>query len=75
MFELVRRLVATLMNRLRPFSRPDDPFSHPDGPDAAVRQPMLRNPGGRSSAVALAEPDVPKPVRAVAPTGTPRHHE
>jgi len=58
MFQFVRRVVAMLLNRLRPFSPPEDPY-------AAVREPRRRNPSGRSSAVALAEPDPPKRVRAV----------
>ena len=50
MFQFVRRVFAALLNRLRPFSPPEDPL-------AAVREPRRRNPGGRSSAVALAEPE------------------
>jgi hypothetical protein len=61
MFELVRRIVAALLNRFRPFSPPEDPY-------AAVREPRRRNPGGERSAVALAEPEPQKPVRAVAGT-------
>ena len=65
MFQFVRRLVAALLKRLRPFSPPEDPY-------AAVREPRRRNPNGRSSAVALAEPEPEpgNPVRAVGGTMT-----
>jgi hypothetical protein len=58
MFEFVRRLIAALLHGRRPFSPPEDPY-------AAVREPRRRNPGGRSSAIALAEPEAPTRVRAV----------
>jgi hypothetical protein len=58
MFQFVRRLVAALLNRRRPFGPLEDPY-------AGVREPRPRKPGGRSSAIALAEPDPPKLVRAV----------
>ena len=68
MFEFVRRIVAALLNRLRPFSPPEDPYS-------GVREPRRRpNPGGRSSAVALAEPEPTARVRAVSTVGTRRSH-
>jgi hypothetical protein len=57
MFQFVRRLVAALLNRLRPFRPPEDPY-------AGVRAPRRHSPGGRSSAVALPEPDLPTLVRA-----------
>jgi hypothetical protein len=65
MFQFVRRLVAALLNRLRPFSPPEDPY-------AGVREPRRRKPGDRSSAVALAEPDPLKLVRAVGTVGPHR---
>jgi hypothetical protein len=63
MFQFVRRIVAALLNRLRPFNPPDEPY-------AAVPEPRRRNPGGRSSAVALAEPEPAGRVRAVGRAGT-----
>jgi hypothetical protein len=67
MFEFVRRMVAELLNRLWPSSPPEDPY-------AAVREPRRRNPsGGRSSAIALAEPEPRRTVRAAGraePPGT-----
>jgi hypothetical protein len=65
MFQFVRRLVAALLNRLRPFSPPEDPY-------ATVREPRRHSPSGRTSAVALAEPDPPKHVRAVGTSETRR---
>jgi hypothetical protein len=67
MFEFVRRIVAALLNRLRPFSPPEDPY-------AGVREPRRPNPGGRRSAIALAEPEPTTRVRAVGTAGTPRNH-
>jgi hypothetical protein len=61
MFQLVRHMVAALLNRFRRFSPPEDPY-------AAVREPRRRNPSGGSSAVALAEPEPQKPARAAAGT-------
>jgi hypothetical protein len=55
MFEFVRRVVRALLDRRRP---PEDPY-------AAVREPRRRNPGGRSSAIALEEPEAWTRVRAV----------
>jgi hypothetical protein len=66
MFQFVRRVVAALLNRLRPFSPPEDPY-------AAVREPRRRNPSGRSSAVALAEPELRKRVRAGGTSGNLSH--
>jgi hypothetical protein len=59
MFQFIRRLVASLLNRFRRFPPPGDPY-------AAVREPQRRSPSGRTSAVALAEPDPPGRVRAIA---------
>jgi hypothetical protein len=67
MFQFVRRVVAALRNRLRPFSPPQEPY-------AGVREPRGRNPGGRSSAVALAEPEPRKRVRAVGASGSRTNH-
>jgi hypothetical protein len=50
MFQFARRILRALLNRLRPFSPPADPY-------AAVREPRRHNPGGRNSTVALAEPE------------------
>jgi len=63
MFQFIRRIVAALLNRLRPFNPPADPY-------AAVPEPRRRNPGGRSSAVALAEPEPSRRVRAVGSANT-----
>ena len=58
MFEFVRRLVRALLHGRRPLSPPEDPY-------AVVREPRRRNPSGRCSAIALAEPEAPTRVRAV----------
>jgi len=65
MFQFVRRVIVALLKRFRPIVPPEDPY-------AAVREPRRRNPSGRSSAVALAEPEPGKPVRAVGTAGTKR---
>jgi hypothetical protein len=67
MFQFVRRMVAALLNRPGPSRPPEDPY-------AAVREPRRRNPGGRSSAVALAEPEPRKRVLAVGTRGTRTSH-
>ena len=67
MFQFVRRIAAALLNRLRPFSPPEDPY-------AGVREPRGPNPGGRSSAIALAEPEPSGRVRAVSTVGTQGSH-
>jgi hypothetical protein len=67
MFQFVQRIVAALLNRLKPFSPPEDPY-------VAVREPRRRNPGGRSSAVALAEPEPAGRVRAVGTAETGRRN-
>jgi hypothetical protein len=77
MFRFVRRIVAalisrwrpgdTFLNRLRPFSPPEDPYP-------GVREPRRRNPSGRSSAIALAEPEPSGRVRAVSTMGTRGSH-
>jgi hypothetical protein len=41
------------------------PPAPPDDPHAGVREPRKRGPGGKSSAVALAEPPERESVRAV----------
>ena len=58
MYELVRRIVAAVMNRLRPSTPPQDPY-------AAVREPRRRSPSGRPSAIALTEPEPLKRLRVV----------
>ena len=65
MFQFVRRMVADLLNRLWPSSPPEDPY-------AAVREPRRRNPGGRSSAMALAEPEPQRTVWAAGRAEPPR---
>jgi hypothetical protein len=60
MFEYLRRLAARIMNGPNPLSSP------PGDPSASVREPRHRKPDGRSSAVAVAEPDPPTVVSAVA---------
>lgn len=51
MFERLRQLAAKLMGRLPPLAGPPpDPYAH-------VREPRKRGPGGRHSAVAVAEPE------------------
>lgn len=67
MFQAVRGIVAAVMNRLRPFRPPLDPY-------AAVREPRRRTPSGRSSAIALSEPEPLKRVRAVASSATRTDH-
>ena len=59
MLEYLRRLAARLL------FRPGSPDGPPQDPYAAVREPRRRNPGGRSSAIALAEPEPPSVVRAI----------
>lgn len=60
MFAYLRRLAAAL--RARP---PFHPFNPPSDPYATVREPRPAKPGGRSSAVALSEPEPPAVVNAV----------
>jgi hypothetical protein len=67
MFQFVRRVVAALLKRLRPFRPPQEPY-------AAVREPRRQNPNGRSSAVALVEPEPWQGVRAVGTSGTRTNH-
>jgi hypothetical protein len=55
--------LKALASRL--FARGFGPFLPPPGdPYAGVREPRRRPGGGRSSAVAVAEPDEPSSVRA-----------
>ena len=58
MFQYIRHVFTALLNRFRPFNPPPDPY-------AAVREPRRRSPSGRTSAVALAEPEPPTRVRAI----------
>jgi hypothetical protein len=62
MFQFVRRVVAALLNRFRPFGPPHDPY-------AAVREPRRRKPSDRNSAVALREPEPRKRLRVVGTSG------
>jgi hypothetical protein len=56
MIQFFMRFIARLFGRRR--GPAQDPF-------AAVREPRRRNPGGRSSAVAVAEPEPSVAVRAI----------
>lgn len=67
MFHFIRRMVAAFLNRHRPFSPPDDPY-------ASVREPLRRSPGGRSSAIALEEPEPSRRLGAVGTTKTGRRN-
>jgi hypothetical protein len=59
MFRLVKQFFARLLRRQPPTSGPsDDPY-------AGVRHPRTRGPHSRDSAVAVMEPEPPRPVRAV----------
>jgi hypothetical protein len=71
MFALSRRLVAALLSRLKEFRPPEDPFADPD---AAVREPRRGSPAGRSSAVALAEPELRQRVGAIGTNGLRSRH-
>ena len=55
--------LLNLIDKVR--RRPWPPYS-PDDPFVGVRQPIGRGPGGRSSSVAVSEPDPPVRVRSVA---------
>jgi hypothetical protein len=77
MFQFARRIVADLISRWRPpdtFLNRLGPFSPPEDPYPGVREPRRPNPGGRSSAVALAEPEPSGRVRAVSTVGTRGSH-
>ena len=58
MFTFLRRIFAQLLNSQPPLDPPLDPY-------AAVREPRRRSPGGRGSAVAVAEPGPSTSVDAV----------
>ena len=73
MFHFIRRMVVAFLNRhlgssVRRHMGPRRPFSPPDDPYASVREPLRRSPGGRSSAIALAEPEPSRRLRAVGTT-------
>jgi hypothetical protein len=61
MFTHLRRLAALFLRSRSPFH----PFNPPSDPDAAVREPRWVKPGGRSSAVALSEPEPPSATKAI----------
>ena len=63
-----RRVLASM------FRRPGG-FDFPNEPCAGVREPRRRTPGGRSSAVAVLEPDPPGDVRAVGGLEVKRTHD
>jgi len=75
MFDFIRRMVVAFLNRHRPFSPPRHrPFRPPDDPYASVREPLRRSPGGRSSAIALAEPEPVGRVRVIGTAETGRRN-
>ena len=53
-----RRVLASMFRRPGGFDVPGEPY-------AGVREPRPRGPGGRSSTMAVAEPDPDRDVRAV----------
>ena len=55
MFLRLKRLAGALIARWH--SSPPRWPDPPEDPDAGVREPRHRKPGGRSSAVAVMEPD------------------
>ena len=64
MLRLVRQIVARMLGRRPPVGRPPTSGS-PRDPYAGVREPRRRPPGGRGSAVAVAEPEPDQFVRAI----------
>jgi hypothetical protein len=61
----MRDTLSVLWRKLKNLWRRDP---EPQDPYAGVRVPLKRGPQGRSSAVALAEPEESRPVRARART-------
>ena len=61
----MRDTFSVLWRKLKSLWRRDP---EPQDPYAGVRAPLRRGPQGRSSAVALVEPEEPKTVRARART-------
>jgi len=59
MLAYLKALAARLMRRIT------DALPPTEDPAVGVREPRRRGPGGRSSGVALAEPNEPSNVRAV----------
>ena len=59
MFAYLKALAARVMRR------GTDAFLPPQDPLVGVREPRRRGPGGRSSGVALAEPNEPANVTAI----------
>ena len=60
MFRSLREFVARLLGRHRPGADPSGDLY------AGVRQPRRSGPGGRTSAVALMEPELDRSVNALA---------
>ena len=60
MHKYLMALAARLMGTLGPGEFPSLPHDR----DSGVRQPRTRHPGGRSSAVAVAEPEESEPAQA-----------
>jgi hypothetical protein len=60
MFRSLRNVVARLLGRRPPGAEPSR------DPSAGVRQPLRSGPGGRTSAIALMEPQPDLAVNAVA---------
>jgi hypothetical protein len=69
MFDDLYRRAREILRMLRTGS---GPFTLPGDPSAAVREPRRGRPGGRSGAVALAEPEPWSHVRATGTTGASR---
>ena len=69
MFEHLKAIARRLLRR-EPADWP--PFL-PGEPEAGVREPRRRDPGGRSPAAAVREPDQEVFVAAIGRQGQPRH--
>ena len=57
MFAFARAVLTQLLSRWSPLP--------PEEPDAGVPVPRWRRPGGRSSTIALMEPEPPQDVHAI----------
>jgi hypothetical protein len=57
MFRFLKRLLSLFFQRTRP--------AEPQDPHASVREPRPQRPGGRNTAVAVAEPEDRDPTRVV----------
>ena len=61
--------ILSFLLRLAARAKRIPPMSPPGDPDAAVRQPRSGGSGGQGTSAAVAEPDPPIFVRAVASSG------